>query len=178
MWNEKKWINRILGRLYGLALSSHPWHWPWSFKVRFWTSLISRILTWNQSGVNCPFITIILTLLWPWWGVWMHRIVIGVTSDAGVPSTHLVFFFIHIYIYILCNCFINRFLTHFSLNFHIFAFCLRLLLSLVRFKYLLIIRKSVCEFRLSCYNFYCPYDILSRRFTYVDMFKNVLWNRI
>ena len=29
-------------------------------------------------------------LAWPWWGGWMYRIVTGVTSDVGVPSTYLV----------------------------------------------------------------------------------------
>ena len=29
-------------------------------------------------------------LVWPWWGGWMYRIVTGVTSDVGVPSTYLV----------------------------------------------------------------------------------------
>ena len=30
-------------------------------------------------------------LVWPWWGGRMYRIVIGVTSDVGVPSTYLVY---------------------------------------------------------------------------------------
>ena len=29
-------------------------------------------------------------LVWPWWGGRMYRIVTGVTSDIGVPSTYLV----------------------------------------------------------------------------------------
>ena len=29
-------------------------------------------------------------LMWPWWGGRMYRIVTGVTSDVGVPSTYLV----------------------------------------------------------------------------------------
>ena len=29
-------------------------------------------------------------LVWPWWGGQMYRIVTGVTSDVGVPSTYLV----------------------------------------------------------------------------------------
>ena len=28
--------------------------------------------------------------VWPCWGVWIYRIVTGVTSDVGVPSTYLV----------------------------------------------------------------------------------------
>ena len=28
-------------------------------------------------------------LVWPWWGGQMYRIVIGVTSNVGVPSTYL-----------------------------------------------------------------------------------------
>ena len=31
--------------------------------------------------------------VWPWWGGRMYRIVTGVTSDVGVPSTYLVWFF-------------------------------------------------------------------------------------
>ena len=30
--------------------------------------------------------------VWPWWGGRMYRIVTGVTSDVGVPSTYLVVF--------------------------------------------------------------------------------------
>ena len=30
-------------------------------------------------------------LVWPWWGGQMYRIVTGVTSDVGVPSTYLVY---------------------------------------------------------------------------------------
>ena len=29
-------------------------------------------------------------LVWPWWGGRMYRIMTGVTSDVGVPSTYLV----------------------------------------------------------------------------------------
>ena len=38
---KRKWINRILGWLYDLALWPHPWPWPRSLKVRVWYSLIS-----------------------------------------------------------------------------------------------------------------------------------------
>ena len=31
----------ILRQFYDLALWPHPWHWPWSFKVRVWNSFIS-----------------------------------------------------------------------------------------------------------------------------------------
>ena len=48
-------------------------------------------LTWNEKDVSHPFMTMILTLVWQWWGGWMYRIVTGVTSDVIVPLTYLVF---------------------------------------------------------------------------------------
>ena len=49
-------------------------------------------LTWNEKDVSHPFMTIIpwYWLVCPWWGGWMYRIVTGVTSNVGVPSTYLV----------------------------------------------------------------------------------------
>ena len=35
-------------------------------------------------------------LVWPWWGGRIYRIVTGVTSDVGVPSTYLVVWMIYI----------------------------------------------------------------------------------
>ena len=43
-------------------------------------------LTINEKNVNHPW----YWLVWPWWGGRMYRIVTGVTSDVGVPSTYLV----------------------------------------------------------------------------------------
>ena len=46
-------------------------------------------LTWNEKMWvihSWPW----YWLVWPWWGGRMYRIVTGVTSDVGVPSTYLV----------------------------------------------------------------------------------------
>ena len=61
---KRKWINRILGQLYDLALWPHPSAWPSSFKVRIWNSLISgmwRPIDVEQKDVSHPFMTMILT---------------------------------------------------------------------------------------------------------------------
>ena len=88
-WCEMKrnWVNMILGRLYDLALWPHPWLWPWSFKLYLrngvadwqWTKMMWVIHSW-------PW----YCLVSPWWDGRMYRIVTGVTSDIGVPSTYLV----------------------------------------------------------------------------------------
>ena len=46
--------------------------------------------TWNEKDVSQLFMTIIYWLVWPWWDGGVYRIVTGVTSDVGVPSTYLV----------------------------------------------------------------------------------------
>ena len=38
-------------------------------------------------------------LVWPWWGRRMYRIVTGVTSDIGMPSTYLVWLDLQIIIF-------------------------------------------------------------------------------
>ena len=43
-------------------------------------------LTMSEKDVSHPW----YWLVWPWWGGRMYRIVTGVTSDVGVPSTYLV----------------------------------------------------------------------------------------
>ena len=43
-------------------------------------------LTINEKDVSHSW----YWLVWPWWGGRMYRIVTGVTSDVGVPSTYLV----------------------------------------------------------------------------------------
>ena len=75
--------------------------WPWSlathmaltmdFIVKFGNSCISEWegwLTLNIWGGNRSFMTV--TIWWLRSGVRIYRIVTGVTSDVGVPSTHLV----------------------------------------------------------------------------------------
>ena len=47
-------------------------------------------LTWYKRDMSRPFMTVTLTFVGPWWGSWMYRIVTGLTSDVGVPSTYLV----------------------------------------------------------------------------------------
>ena len=36
MWNKKKTDHLNKELLYGFALWTHPWSWPWSFKVNIW----------------------------------------------------------------------------------------------------------------------------------------------
>ena len=77
-----------------LDLWPHTWHWPWIFMVKFWNSCISEWegrLTLHKGGGSRSFMTMIMTIWWPWSGVWIYQIVTGVTSVVGVPSTtHLV----------------------------------------------------------------------------------------
>ena len=117
MQNEK-WMNLILGRLYDLAPWLPTWHWPWRFKIKVWNSLISGMGQPNDMERNGCELSIhdhdswivlhffnddirlqgMLAVLdhdidlygWPWRGWWMYRMVTGVTSDVGVPSTYLV----------------------------------------------------------------------------------------
>ena len=76
-----------------LDLWPHTWPWPWIFMVKFWNSCISEWegqLTLHKGGGSRSFMTMIMTICWPRSGVWIYQIVTGVTSVAGVPSTHLV----------------------------------------------------------------------------------------
>ena len=49
-------------------------------------------LTWNERGLSWSFITLTVTMTfeWPCWSECIYQMVIGVTSDFGVISTHLV----------------------------------------------------------------------------------------
>ena len=47
-------------------------------------------LAWNERDMSRPFMTMILTFIWPWWGGWTYQIATGVTSNVSVPSTYLV----------------------------------------------------------------------------------------
>ena len=90
---KRRCIGWILGKLCDLDLSPDLWPWPRSFKVKVWNSLIWGMggwLTWNERDVSRSFMTMTVTYGQPWWGGWMYHIVIGVTSDVGVPSTYLV----------------------------------------------------------------------------------------
>ena len=90
---KRRCIGWILGKLCDLDLSTDLWPWPRSFKVKVWNSLICGMgghLTWNERDVSRSFMTMTVTYGLPWWDGWMYHIVTGVTSDVGVPSTHLV----------------------------------------------------------------------------------------
>ena len=91
-----------------------PWPWPWIFKVKYGISYISTkrgpIATKRKANISIEiqalnvtngfdlvhdldiwfFKVKILAVWWPRSGVRIYQIVIGVTSDVGVPSTHLV----------------------------------------------------------------------------------------
>ena len=112
---KRKWVNMILSRLYDLALWPHLWPWPWNFKVRVWNSFISeigRLIDNERKGWvihSSPW----YWLVWPWWGWRVYRIVTGVTSDVGVPSTYLVInhlFLFPLGIYLLCKEFIRLYI--------------------------------------------------------------------
>ena len=92
---KRKWINRILGRLYDLALWPHPRPWPWSFKVRVWNSLISGMVLlidmewkgWESSVHDHDSVTMV-----GWADVPdSDRIVTGVTYAVCLLSTYVVY---------------------------------------------------------------------------------------
>ena len=65
------------------------------FKVRVWNNFISG-MGWSidneRKGCELSIHDHDVWLLWPWWGGQRYRIVTGVTSDVGVPSTYLVLY--------------------------------------------------------------------------------------
>ena len=95
------WVYKMLGQLYDLSLWLHPWPWPWSFRVRVWNSFISGMgadLQWPKRMWvihSWPW----YWLVWPWWGRRMYRVMTGVTSDVGMPSTYLVWLDLQIIIF-------------------------------------------------------------------------------
>ena len=94
-------------RRAGAKIEHCLWPWPRSFKVKVWNSLIWGMggwLTWDQRDVSRSFMTMTVTYGYPWWGGWMYHIVIGLTSDVGVPSTYLVWlYFSSIENYLQCS---------------------------------------------------------------------------
>ena len=52
-------------------------------------------LTLNKVGRSRSFMIMTVTIWWSRLGVKIYQIVIGVTSDVGMPSTHLVIIFIY-----------------------------------------------------------------------------------
>ena len=83
MWTEKESELKDTERtVWPCPLTTPKWHWLWNFKVRVWNSLIPEWdgrLTKNEMGVSRPFMIMILTFVWPWWG--------GVISDDDMSST-------------------------------------------------------------------------------------------
>ena len=82
-----------LNFLYDIDLWPHAWPWARIFMVKFLNSCISEWegrLILNKGVGSRSFITVTVTIWWPRSGVRINQIVTGVTSDVGVPSTHLV----------------------------------------------------------------------------------------
>ena len=113
---KSKHINGTLGLKCDHQIWPWHWPWPWIFKVKYEICYIStksgpiamkqkaNLSIWTRS-LKCDygfdlghdigtFLTsyVILTIWWPRSGVRIYQIVPGVTSDVGVPSTHLVLF--------------------------------------------------------------------------------------
>ena len=93
-----------------------PWPWPWhwisnitfaisqpkvvrlprnekqTYRFELWASNVTNGLTLAMTLIfECSRPYMILTIWWPRSGVRIYKIMIGVTSDVGVTSTHLVF---------------------------------------------------------------------------------------
>ena len=73
-------------------LNSRPLMWPLDLTLAVTLTLTFQGQIWNLLYLNQKFSRsyVILTILWPRSGVRIYQIVTGVTSDVGVPSTHLV----------------------------------------------------------------------------------------
>ena len=73
----------------GLAFWSHYWPWP---IYRSYFKIVSGMGGPIDMEMHLcrPFITMNVTFWWPRCGEWLFRIVIGMTSDIDVLSTHLV----------------------------------------------------------------------------------------
>ena len=73
-------------------LNSRPLMWPSDLTLAVTLTLTFQGQIWNLLYLNQKFSRsyVILTILWPRSGVRIYQIVTGVTSDVGVPSTHLV----------------------------------------------------------------------------------------
>ena len=76
-----------------ITLTFEFWRSNVTLMVKFGNSCISEWegrLTLHKGGGSRSFMTMTMTIWWPRSGVWIYQIVTGVTSDVGVPSTHLV----------------------------------------------------------------------------------------
>ena len=122
---KSKHINWTLGLKCDHQIWPWLWPWPWIFKVKYeflylnqnWPDCHetkSKHIDWNSRPQIWPMgLTlamtlifefwrsyVILTIWWPRSGVRIYQIVTGVTSDVGVPSTHLVDCVMVPYVYI------------------------------------------------------------------------------
>ena len=96
LWVWLLWNEREANRLDAM--------WPFLFKTPesltiifprsnfqiAWSQELEGQLKWDQRYLNQSFMTMIVTFVWTWWGGWMYRIVTYVTSNVGMPLTHLV----------------------------------------------------------------------------------------
>ena len=109
---KSKHINWTLGLKCDHQIWPWPWPWTWIFKVKYEICYIStksgpiamkqkaNISIWPR-GLKCDNgfdlghdidIWIFKVIWWPRSGIRIYQIVTGVTSDVGVPSTHLVLY--------------------------------------------------------------------------------------
>ena len=88
IWNllylSQKWCDWHKTKSKHIDLNSRPQMWPMGL-----TLAMTLIFEFSRSYV-------ILTISWPKSGVRIYQIVTGVTSDVGVPSTHLVWISHHL----------------------------------------------------------------------------------
>ena len=82
IWNllylNQKWSDWHKTKSKHIDLNSRPQMWPMGL-----TLVMTLIFEFSRSYL-------ILTIWWPRSGVRIYQIVTGVTSDVGMPSTHLV----------------------------------------------------------------------------------------
>ena len=88
-WHEtkSKHINWTQGLKCDLDLWPHTWPWPWIAVISEWEGR----LTLNKGCGSRSFMTMTVTIWWPRSDVRICQRVTEVTSDVGVPLTHLIY---------------------------------------------------------------------------------------
>ena len=109
-WSDcHEMISKHIDWTPGLKCDQWVWLWPWPWHLNFqgqmwpWpltthmaltmdscTSEWETRLTLNKGSGRRSFMTMTVTIWWPRSSVRIYQIMTGVTSDVGVPSTHLV----------------------------------------------------------------------------------------
>ena len=84
---KSKHIDWTQGLKCDIDLWPHTLRWPWIAVISEWEGR----LTLNKGGGSRSFMTMTVTIWWPRSDVRICQIVTEVTSDVGVPLTHLVF---------------------------------------------------------------------------------------